>query len=318
MNCLVLGGNGFIGQHLVKRLLADGHKVRVFGRAPGLNCELSDYAQQIDYVSGDFAGDGDLESAIKNIDIVYHLISTTIPQTSNDAPIYDIESNLLPILKLFDLAGRFNVDKIIFSSSGGTVYGIPQQTPITELHPTMPICSYGIVKLAVEHYLHLYSKKYGFDYAVLRLSNPYGFGQNIQCGQGVVSAFLAKSLSNEIIEVLGDGSVVRDYIYIDDVIDAFIKAANTKSTNKIFNIGTGAGISLNDLLSVIEAVVNKKIERRYLAARAFDVPANILDVSCARQNLGWEAQTPIDVGIMKTLASMRKNVAAQTTTNEVI
>lgn len=182
MKALVLGGCGFIGSHLVDRLLASGHKVRVLDRAPEL---YRAPIANVDYRFGDFADAPLLAEALEGIEVVYHLISTTVPPTSNLDPVADVEGNLINTLRLLQLMVQKNIPKIVFLSSGGTVYGIPETVPIPESHPLRPICSYGVVKVAIENYFQMFHQLHGLVYVVLRASNPYGERQGHAGVQGV-------------------------------------------------------------------------------------------------------------------------------------
>ncbi len=309
MNCLVLGGGGFLGSHVCEALLAHGHNVRVLER-PRLKLDMntpgeSKYCSKIEWIEGDFTNQTDVQAAVENMELVFHLICTTLPKTSNDNPCFDVESNVMSTLRLLNAAKNSGVRKVIFVSSGGTVYGVPQQVPIAETHPTNPLCSYGITKLMVEKYLHMFHNLHGLDYCILRLSNPYGERQRPHSLQGVIAVFLYKALMNEEIEIWGDGSVRRDFIYIKDAIDAFIKSMDYKGEHHIFNIGSGYSHSLNDLLELIEKELGRSVARIYKMSRPVDVPINVLDISKARQILNWSPTTSLQTGLSKTLSWMR-------------
>jgi len=300
MKCLVLGGNGFIGSHLVDKLLAEGHHVRVFDRheeryrSPLLNA--------VDYQYGDFGNHGLLSGALNNIEVVFHLINTTVPKTSNDDPAFDLSSNAIETIFLLKQCVAKKIHKIIFISSGGTVYGIPDILPINEGCATNPLCSYGITKLTIEKYLSLFKYLYGLDYTIVRPSNPYGSRQNPFGMQGAISVFLAKVVRNEQIEIWGDGEIVRDYIFTDDLADGIYKAAFTNTTSKIFNLGSGEGISLNSILAAIGKTTNREVKHKYMQKRLFDVPAIFLDITKAKEELYWIPTTPLEAGINKTLS----------------
>lgn len=297
MNCLVLGGNGFIGSHLLDKLLAEGHRVRVFDKyEEHYRKPLPD----VDYRYGDFGNRGLLTEALKDMDIVFHLISTTLPKTSNDDPAFDVQSNVIETLFLLEQCVMRQIKKIIFISSGGTVYGNPSTLPIPENSPTDPECSYGITKLTIEKYLALFNRLYGLEYTILRPSNAYGSRQNPDGIQGAISVFLGKVARGSPIQIWGDGKLVRDYIYIDDLVNAVSKAANIKTSDTIFNIGSGKGVSLKEIMEVIYQVTKCDISVEYLAKRTFDVPDIYLEVTRARQQLNWTASTPIEDGIKKT------------------
>jgi UDP-glucose 4-epimerase len=297
MNCLVLGGNGFIGSHLLDKLLAEGHRVRVFDKyEEHYRKPLPD----VDYRYGDFGNRGLLMEALKDMDIVFHLISTTLPKTSNDDPAFDVQSNVIETLFLLEQCVTRQIKKIIFISSGGTIYGNPSTLPIPENSPADPECSYGITKLTIEKYLALFNRLYGLEYTILRPSNAYGSRQNPDGIQGAISVFLGKVARGAPIQIWGDGKVVRDYIYIDDLVDAVSKAANIKTSDIIFNIGSGKGVSLKEIIEVINQVTKCDVSVEYLAKRTFDVPEIYLDVTRAHQQLNWTAATPIEDGIKKT------------------
>jgi len=280
MNTLVLGGNGFIGSHLVDKLLAEGHKVRVFDkyeehyRKPIAGC---------DYYYGDFGNRGLLADALNGIDIVFHLISTTLPETSNDDPVFDVQSNVVETLFLLEQCVTKKIQKVVFISSGGTVYGIPVELPVHEDNPTDPECSYGITKLVIEKYLALFKLLHGANYVIVRPSNSYGDRQNPNSIQGAIPVFLNKVAKGESIEIWGDGEVVRDYIFIDDLVEGIYKAAtvNAQSTER-------------------------EVKVEYKAKRAFDIPKIYLDISRAREELSWAPVTSLESGIEKTWEFIQK------------
>lgn len=306
LRCLVLGGNGFIGSHLVDALLDRGFSVKSFDKHSTINFSDNSYqSKNIEIVEGNFLCDDDLKQALVGCDICFHLISTTLPKSSNSDPAFDVETNLVGTIKLLNHAVTSGVKKIVFISSGGTVYGEPIYLPVDENHPTNPICSHGITKLAIEKYLFMYWKLYGLDYMILRLSNPFGERQRTLASQGAIAVFLGKALRGEKIEIWGDGSVIRDYIHISDVINAIILALNSESKDKLFNVGSGIGASLNEIIGYIETVLCKKIERQYSESRTFDVPVSILSVDRARNELGWIPEVSLLDGIDKTARWMQ-------------
>jgi UDP-glucose 4-epimerase len=298
MKCLVLGGGGFIGKHLCEGLLARGYPVRVLDR-PHLDLEDARLlASRVEWLEGDFTNAVDVAAAIEGCRWVFHLVSTTLPKNSNENPLYDLESNVASTLRLLELA-REGERKIIFLSSGGTVYGLPRTTPIPETHPTEPLCAYGIGKLAIEKYLELYRMLHGLDYAVVRLSNPYGEHQRTQGAQGVIPIFMHKALHHEPIEIWGDGSVIRDYVYIGDVVEALTRVMTHQGPERVINVGSGIGTSLNELVQILRDVTGRAIDCRYVAGRRFDVPASVLDISRARSALGWSPLVPLEEGIRR-------------------
>jgi len=300
MKCLILGGGGFLGSHLCEALLAQGYAVRIFDRPNILRFRPFSNTDGVEWVEGDFINREHVAQAVSGCDIIFHLISTTLPRSSNENPAYDVETNVIGTLHLLEAAQKNKIKKTIFVSSGGTVYGIPQEIPIRESHPTEPICSYGIVKLTIEKYLNLFHLLHGMEYCVLRLANPFGERQRVAAAQGAVAVFLHKALRNESIEIWGDGSVIRDYFHVSDAVSAMMKALTYQGSSGVFNIGSGVGQSLNEILAAIEIQLGAPVKRSYLAPRAFDVPVSILDISKAAELLSWTPQVSFAEGLTST------------------
>jgi UDP-glucose 4-epimerase len=305
VNCLVFGGGGFIGSHICDELITQGHNVKVFGKSGPDDSKSKHLINNVEWYLGDFTQKNDIKHAMENVDFIFHSLSTTVPKSSNDDPAMDIQSNLISTVNMLEVARENNVKKIIFISSGGTVYGIPKEIPISETHSTMPISSYGIQKLAIEKYLQLYHYLYGLDYGVLRVSNPYGERQPSAGQQGVIGVFLEKAVNNEPIEVWGDGTVIRDYIYVTDVAKAAIAVMNNTSIQKIFNVGSGQGRSLLEIIGAIEENLGHPIKVNYKASRATDVPINVLNISKAREILSWYPTINFNEGLIQTMASSK-------------
>jgi UDP-glucose 4-epimerase len=301
MRILIAGGGGFLGSTICDRFLCDHHTLRVFER-PRVE-PYRDFLpnENVEWVTGDFSSRHDIEEALDGMDAVIHLVSTTLPKSSNDDPVYDVQSNVVSTLQVLDEMRKKGIRKIIFISSGGTVYGVPQHIPISENHPTDPICSYGISKLAIEKYLNLYKNLHGNQHVILRLATPYGPRQRIETAQGAIAAFLHRAMTCQPIQIWGDGSVVRDYIYVEDVAEAFAAALNYEGEETLFNIGSGKGWSLNQLIEKIEGLIDRPLEVQYQAARKFDVPANILCIEKAIRQLTWSPCTDMDKGLTKTI-----------------
>jgi UDP-glucose 4-epimerase len=242
------------------------------------------------------------------VDVVLHLVSTTLPKNSNDDPIYDVQSNLVATLQMLNAMVAHNVRKIVFISSGGTVYGNPMYLPIDEKHPTDPLVSYGITKLAIEKYLQMYSLLHGISAITLRVANPYGERQRIETAQGAVGVFLHHALKGLPIEIWGDGSVTRDYIHVSDVAEAFVRAVGYSGARSCFNISFGAGTSLNELVDMLEDVLGKPVERRYLPGRPFDVPVSVLSNDLARDELEWAPSISMRDGIARAAEWMKREL----------
>ncbi len=300
MQCLVLGGCGFIGSHVVERLLRDGHDVRVFDKSHIDESNIAPFRDRISLVAGDFTNVVDVYAALEDVDIVFHYVGTTLPQTSMENLAYDIETNVLAGVRLLEACLKNDVKRIIFSSSGGTVYGVPQKTPIPEDHPTDPICSYGVTKLAVEKYVALFGGLHGLDYRIVRYANPYGPRQRIHASQGAVAVFLGNVLENQPITIWGDGTVKRDYVYVRDAADATVRLATEEHPAGIYNVGSGRAASLNKLVDTIKKVTGRNVEVNYTEARRIDVPVNVLDIGKISAALGWRPETDLEEGIRKT------------------
>ena len=297
MRAVVVGGNGFIGSHLVDALLADGWQVVVYDRAPE---RYRPPLARVEYVLEDLGNTSALSSVLPRSDVVFHLASTTIPKSSNDAPVFDIQSNLINTVRLLEVCVRSQVGKIVFLSSGGTVYGVPMSLPVNEIHPTNPICAHGIVKLAIEKYVYLFNRLYGLGCTILRPSNPYGRRQNPAGKQGAVSVFLGSIAQDLPVTIWGDGEVIRDFFHVSDLARACLLAATLETPSPIFNIGSGVGISLNQLLKVIESVIQKTFRVVYLPARPFDVPNIVLDVQRVGVEMNWTPGIALEKGILET------------------
>lgn len=296
MRILVIGGNGFIGSHLVDALILDGHKVRVFDRAAE---KYRSPLEGVEYQLASFSETAALSEALEGVDIVYHLVSTTVPATSNRDPVADIESNLINTVKLLQLMQQQGVKRIIFLSSGGTVYGIPNTPVVSEDHALHPICSYGIVKVAIENYMHMFQQLYGIDYLCLRVSNPYGPRQGHLGVQGVIGTFLGKIKEGAEIQIWGDGSVIRDYIYVTDLAALCAKAANF-SQSGIFNVGSGVGTSLLEIVEVLSELNHTAITPQFLPQRSYDVPKIVLNIDKAKDAFGWSPSVNLNQGMGMT------------------
>lgn len=298
MRALVLGGNGFVGQHLVRALLSDGWSVTVYDRAA--TNRFVDWKIAPHYVQGELGNRELLREQLVLTDVVFHLASTTIPKTSNDDPAYDVQSNVVTTVNMLAECVRASIHRVVFISSGGTVYGIPEQLPIPETHPTRPICSYGITKLMIEHYLRLFRHLHGLRYSIVRPANPYGEQQNFLGEQGAVTVFLGRIAMGLPLVIWGDGSVTRDYFHVADLARACVMAAETDIPDLVINVGSGEGHSLRDLLRIIRETLDFEFDVQYQSARPFDVPRLVLDVGRARRDLGWEPTVPLPEGIERT------------------
>lgn len=290
---LVIGGCGFIGSHIVDKLLARGHLVRVLDmRAELYRLPLPG----VEYLTGSFCDEVSLKVALQDVDAVVHTASTTVPSTANLNPIYDVETNLISTIRLLQMMRDREIKRLVFLSSGGTVYGIPQVDTVPEDHPQNPISSYGIVKLAIERYLHMEQHLHGLEYVALRASNPYGPRQGQAGLQGIIGTYLWKISQGEQIEVWGDGSIVRDFIHVQDLAELAALTVEAPICG-FFNAGSGRGTSVNQIVGLTAKVTGRDLRPLYKPGRGFDVPRIILDITRIRQATNWSPVTPLEDGL---------------------
>lgn len=303
-NYLLLGGNGFIGKNLINEIVKNDSRarIRVFDRVN--NNHLSGL-DNIEYLTGNFNEINNFDTILKDIDVVYHLISVSVPNEDTSLALNDLEYTIMPTIKLFEALKKFQKIKLIFVSSGGTVYGEPlNRSMIYEDSALNPISTYGVHKVAIEKYLHVYNSINNLDYIIIRLGNPYGY-DTVNKGQGIIPIFLNKMFNDEELSILGDGNNVRDYIYIEDAVSAIFKLKDYVGNYRIFNVGSGIGYSINEIiekLSDITGITNYKI--RYSKKRKSDIDYNVLDISRITTNIDWEPDTKIDDGIRKILTQL--------------
>ena len=303
MRVLVLGGSGFLGSHIVDKFLAEKHDVSVYDLYPE---RFRRSPAGIKFYTGDFGNVGALDELIATgFDAVVHCVSTTTPKSSNESPEFDIQSNVIGTLYLLDICVKHKVGKMIFLSSGGTVYGnVGDVDVVDEMHSVRPMCSYGVSKLTIEHYLDVYKHLRGLDYVALRLSNPYGARQSPLRALGALTVFLHRTLKRQNVEVWGDGGVTRDFIYVGDVANA-VHLATVNPVSGVYNVGTGTGLSLREILAQIEHVVGVAPSVKWMAARSFDVPRIVLDATKLKLATNWKCVTQLDEGVAITADWLR-------------
>ncbi|BCW88336.1 UDP-glucose 4-epimerase [Alphaproteobacteria bacterium SO-S41] len=302
--CLVLGGGGFLGTALVRALADNGADVTAFARQAVRPPHLRADAR---WLSGDFADASALRTALHRQDVVFHLIGSTLPAESNLKPAQDIAASIPPTIQMLEICVEAGVKKVVFASSGGTVYGIPHQVPVAETAPTDPITAYGISKLAIEKYLSLYRRNHGLDYQVLRIANAYGPGQMPTRSHGVVSHILNNALDGIAPQIWGDGSVVRDFVYVDDVVAAFLCGAAYGGEHRLMNVGSGAGRTILSVASDLTALVGGPPPALHPGkARTADVQVNVLDIVLIERETGWRPQIDWQDGIRETARWLRQ------------
>ncbi|MBE3636838.1 NAD-dependent epimerase/dehydratase family protein [Mangrovicoccus algicola] len=304
---LVIGGCGFIGSHIVDALLAAGVSVRVLDRRPET---FREPLPEVEYNFGDFSDPFQLLEALESVDAVMHCASTTVPSTSNVDPVADITGNLISTVRLLKLLRQMNIKKLVYLSSGGTVYGVPQHNPVTEDHPQNPISSYGIVKSAIEKYIYMEEQLGDLSAVVLRASNPYGPRQGHTGIQGIIGTYLWKLARGENLEVWGDGTVVRDFIYVRDMADICVAALHSDQSG-VFNAGAGEGNSVNDIVQAVRAATGKDFQPSYRNARSYDVPRIVLDIERAKAAFGWAPRVSLQDGVSESWKWVQSQARAQ-------
>lgn len=305
-NILITGGAGFLGTSIARKLLTDGERdLRVTILDPRVPSGLlSSFPAQIHHDSrslSKFLSD----PPDTKFSTLIHLAWTSHPATSMRFPAEDLTANVGTGVQLLERCAQLGVTRLIFSSSGGTVYGVIRGERADELHPTNPISIYGAAKLSFEHYAQVIGVRDGFEAVSLRVANPYGLYQLQGVAVGSIANFLLCALNDKEIVLFGNGSVVRDYINIDDVADAFYMTVNARQlASGPYNVGSGVGQSLNDIIALIEHVSGKRLVVTREPARGFDVPRNVLD--CARLSalIGWRPAIPLESGIRAMWNSM--------------
>jgi len=309
MKIIVLGAAGFIGTNLILKLSQDpANEITAVDKDANYFSDLKSLdIKGLQYKVCQFDQDSNYEELLHGQDIVYHLVSSTMPSNSNQHIPQEITSNIVVSSLIFEACVKENIKRVIFISSGGTVYGKITKCPIPEDTITYPISSYGVQKITIEKLLYLYKYMYGLDYRVVRLANPYGPYQRPNGKLGVITTFTYKALNKEKINVYGDGSVIRDFIYIDDAVNAIVTLANNECKYSTYNIGSGKGTSVNEALKVIETALGVELAINHTESRPVDVPTNYLDVSRYEKEFGKICNCGLYEGIKRTAIFMREH-----------
>jgi UDP-glucose 4-epimerase len=298
---VVLGGLGFMGSHLCRELVRRGCQVRIFDKLYASHELIRDFERDVEIVNGEVGRPDDVLNAIADADKILYLVHTTVPGSSMSDPAYDVTSNVVASVKWLQRVAETKVSQIYFVSSGGAVYGVPQTNPIDEEHPTNPISSYGITKLAIEKYVAMYSTMFGIEYRTLRPSNVYGPGQRLHIGQGIIGVMADRALRGEPIEVWGTGENLRDYLYIEDMVSATMALLAYTGPKQVFNVSSGQGHSILSIMDILRRQLGSLPPITYKAGRSFDPPINVLDSSRLRTVSQWQPKVDLEMGIARTI-----------------
>lgn len=306
MKVAVLGGTGFIGSHVVEKLVSGGHAVSVLSR--GRLQPAYGLPRQAEVWTGDITDVAALSEFIEGADVVVHCVSSTVPSTSSLDPVGDVERNLIPMIRLLKLMEKKGMRRIVYFSSGGTVYGNPADDThaFSERDTLLPLSSYGIVKAAIEHHLRMGQAHGKLDPIILRASNPYGPGQGHSGVQGLVGTMLDKIRKKETLKIWGDGGAIRDYVYAADLASLTLAAVESDRTG-VFNAGSGIGYSVNEVLHAVRSLTGAELPVEHLPARGFDVKRVVLDMQKAQDAFGWKPTTTLNDGIAQTWAWLNRN-----------
>ena len=297
ISTLVIGGAGYIGAHLVPQLIGTGRRVTILGRgavpAHGLPAGAA-------YVIGDFAQRELVRDLLESHQEVIHLAYATVPNTSFENPLADLLQNLPSSVQLFSEVANRGA-KLVLVSSGGTVYGEASELPIRETHPKRPISPYGVTKLTVESYAHLYAVTHGLKFVCVRPANAYGVGQRPFIGQGFIATAIASAIKGMPIEIFGQTGTVRDYIYVSDLASGIVSALDHGHLSETYNIGSGVGLSNLEIVESLKPLMDEighEVRIKNLSERAFDVRANVLDSTKLQINSGWKPVIKFNEGLI--------------------
>lgn len=296
--CLVVGGNGFLGSHIVDELATAGHEVTVFDRFSGGNPTFT--ASGVRSIVGDYLDSDQLRAALPGQQLLFHFLSTTTPVTADADPTLDIRTNVAQSVELFRLAVEADVERVYFASTGGAIYGDQPTSTIPETASALPISPYAIGKQSIEGYLRYFASKHGLPSVTFRISNPYGPRQHPQKKQGVIPIFLCRVADGEPLEVFGDTSMVRDYIFAPDAARMIAATVGVATQHDVYNIGSGSGASLDDIIRLTAEVTGRTSEIVVRERPATFVQRSVLDISRYEVEFGAPELVPLDEGMRLT------------------
>jgi UDP-glucose 4-epimerase len=300
MNILVTGGAGFIGSHIVDQLIAKGHQVIIIDNLVTGQQDLINPAAI--FYQEDITNAQKVEEIIQKhqIQVICHQAAQLDVRKSVQDPQYDATVNIIGTINLFEAARKHGVTKVVFASSGGAIYGDTDILPTPETHPTDPISPYGIAKLVMEKYAHYYKTIYNIDYTALRYSNVYGPRQNTQGEAGVIALFISKMLQNQQCYINGDGNNTRDFVYVQDVVEANIQAILGDLSGS-YNIANSTQTNINQIFDILHQLTNTTITRQHREAKLGEQQHSCLSYDKIHQAINWQPQTTLQQGLHQTV-----------------
>lgn len=292
---LLIGGAGFLGTAMARRLAEQGRPVAVLTRR-----DVAPWAANIRVIKGDMRDAAVLGGVLPGCGTVVHLAATTTPGITARRPALEADEMIVPTLRMLEALQEVPPAHLIFFSSGGTVYGNPAQLPVTEESPIAPLSYHGAAKAAVEIFLRVFALRTGIPVTILRPGNVYGPGQALRQGFGVVRTMLEHARAGSAMEIWGDGETVRDYLYVDDLVDACRRLIDLPGDGGIYNLGSGTGCSLSRLREIVTAVTGRELAMNFVGERPADVRGIVLDSSRLAARTGWRPQVALEEGIRRT------------------
>lgn len=308
MRVLVTGGAGFIGSHVVDRLLAAGHVVHIVDNLSAARRRVANAAARLHILDVRSAR---LKGVLTEVrpDVVVHLATQVDVRRSVADPLFDADVNVLGTLNVLQCCGRAGVGRLVFASSGGAVYGDGAPLPTPETEPERPSSPYGVAKLAAERYIAAWAALTGATATTLRYANVYGPRQDALGEAGVVAIFALRLVAGEPCVINGDGGQTRDFVYVEDVAEATVQAVSVSAPAGAVNIGTGIEMSVNELYRRLRAAAGgAAVSLRHAPAKPGEQRRSALDATRAKRLLGWSPATPLDVGLAKTIEYFRREV----------
>lgn len=298
--CIIFGGGGFIGSHLAEALVRSKYSVVIFSRkSKNALKNLDNVIKDVQFIEGDFNDISLVKKIVNTGDIVFDLVASSVPFSSTQSPIEEINHHIFSHVRFIEACCKKNVKKIIFASSGGGVYGDKKKLPISETELLEPISPHAIGKITIEYYFNYYHKTFGTPYLIYRLNNPYGPRQVSEKGFGIVPTLFSHAFKNTPPTLFDHGNLVRDFIFIEDLVGAITESFDKKNKFNIYNIGSGKGTSIKDLWEMIKKIAGSNIKPSYQPKRPFDIQSIVLDTTRFGKEYHWKPETSLIQGLQK-------------------